>query len=232
MGLNGVYGYKDLKNDEIIYVGKDSYIHINSRHKHHINPKNVNEQRINQRLLSDLDRYEYIVFIKGNYTDEELNTYETMLIRHFNTFYDSKKCNWTKGGDGLKGIKRPKHSELMKGKNNPRYINYPRIVKAGKVYDCKSNKKIQRYGIWFDSKLLCVSKNINVLKNKLEKYFETNDLDVFKYEGVCDKYGGVEAIRKKKQEGYSLIKLAQEIGCEYPSICSYLKRRNLKWEGL
>ena len=155
-----------------------------------------------------------------------------MLIRHFNTFYDSTKSNWTKGGDGHCGVKKPELSKRMRGKNNPRYIDHPRIVKAGMAFDSKSNNLIQRYGIWFNSKLLCISNNIKLLEEKLEQYSISKDISVFKFYGVCDEYGGIDKIKQKKYEGYTLRQLAKEIGCEYPSICSYLKIRNLKWSEL
>lgn len=40
----GIYCYIDKENDKIVYVGKDSYINIKSRHYDHIAPSNYDKQ--------------------------------------------------------------------------------------------------------------------------------------------------------------------------------------------
>ena len=46
----GIYTYVDKKSNEIVYIGKDSNIDTNERHKQHFQPSKYNEQPINRIL--------------------------------------------------------------------------------------------------------------------------------------------------------------------------------------
>lgn len=148
--MRGIYCYTDLKNDEIVYVGKDSNIHKNTRHYAHKNPQNYNKQPFNRILQNNLNRYEYKVLKRGNFSQNLLNVLEILYIRRY-----KPKFNFTIGGDGATGYKhtnetRKKISEIHKGKhvsletrkkmsearigeNNPMY---------GKKHSLETRKKI------------------------------------------------------------------------------------------
>ena len=104
----GIYCYIDKKNNSIIYIGKDSYINNNSRHKAHLSKYKYNEQQINRILQNNPNRYKYKILEKGQITEEQLNSLEKKYIKEYNP-----KFNFTKGGDGCLGYK---HTEEAKNK--------------------------------------------------------------------------------------------------------------------
>jgi len=127
--MEGIYGYYDRINQYVIYIGKDSHIDKNKRHSAHMSPCNKNKQKINQILQNDKNnRYIYFVFIKGNYTNKELNNFEKEYIKKFKTFkydnMDKKVFNFTPGGE-YSPSQNPKIakkiSQALLGKNNPMY---------------------------------------------------------------------------------------------------------------
>lgn len=76
----GVYFYRRQSTGEILYVGKDSNIHINRRHLDHIAPSKRTEQRFNRYLQSSASKdIEYGIF--GIYDNKEnMETTEDLLI--------------------------------------------------------------------------------------------------------------------------------------------------------
>lgn len=115
---SGIYCYIDKTNDEIIYIGKDSYIDKNKRHICHMLPSKYNEQHINKILQNNPDRYEYKILYAGDFDDTLLNTLEINSIAE-----ENPKFNFTIGGDGCKGYKhtedaKRKISNAMKGNQN------------------------------------------------------------------------------------------------------------------
>ena len=49
----GVYGYKDNKTNEIVYIGKDSYLYKKARHTQHHSQPRYHVQKINQTLIKN-----------------------------------------------------------------------------------------------------------------------------------------------------------------------------------
>lgn len=122
----GVYGYFDVENEEIVYIGLDSYIDKNQRHKAHMRPSKYNDQRINRVLQNNPDRYIYkpIYICPPHLTDLDLKGLEMQYIEALNP-----KFNFTKGGDGALGFKhtqeaRRKMSEARKGEKHPMWNKY------------------------------------------------------------------------------------------------------------
>ena len=73
----GIYCYLDKENDKTVYVGKDSNIDKNKRHRQHLAPSNYNAQPINRILQNNPDRYIYQVLWEiGDCTDTHLNQME------------------------------------------------------------------------------------------------------------------------------------------------------------
>ena len=113
--MKGIYQYTDLKNDEVIYVGKDSSIDKNRRHYEHKAPSRYDEQQINRIIQNNPDRYQYDVICQHEYlTDDELNYLEIKEILKHKFLYDEKpKFNFSIGGEGNSGWN---HTEETKRK--------------------------------------------------------------------------------------------------------------------
>lgn len=133
----GIYCYIDNKNNSIIYIGKDSYIHRNKRHKHHLMKKNYNQQQINRVLQNNPNRYKYAILKDGNFSQNLLSALEIIYIKKYNPIF-----NFTIGGEGALGFK---HSDKFKKeqsqrmiKNNP--MKDPNIRKKASI--SHKNKKL------------------------------------------------------------------------------------------
>lgn len=96
--MKGIYAYLDSQNNnQVIYIGKDSHIKENRRHKDHIQKSNYDKQVINRILQNDTKgRYKYERIITGNFTDKELNNLEIKYIDEYQPLH-----NYTPGGDSL-----------------------------------------------------------------------------------------------------------------------------------
>lgn len=99
MKKNGIYGYWDTQKECVVYIGKDSNISVNRRHKNHHAPSRYDEQRINRVLQNNEGRYTYFILCDGYFTEKELNELEEEAVAIFNTYY-GYGFNFTKGGDG------------------------------------------------------------------------------------------------------------------------------------
>lgn len=129
----GIYCYIDKKDNQIVYVGKDSNIDKNKRHRHHLTPSKYNQQPINRILQNNPDRYTYQVLVWSVEDENTLNALEIQYIRQL-----QPRFNFTEGGDGMSGFRhseetRKKMSESQKGENNPMY---------GKIHSEETRKKI------------------------------------------------------------------------------------------
>lgn len=125
---NGIYCYIDKKTNKVVYVGKDSYIDKNKRHKDHNLHCHYDIQPFNRILQNNPNRYEYKVLKEGNFSENLLNALEIIYIQRYNTFRPQTNhgYNFTIGGDGKLGYKhsnltKKKISQKLKGKNNPMY---------------------------------------------------------------------------------------------------------------
>ena len=121
----GIYCYIDKKDDSIVYVGQDSKIHENNRHKEHFYPSKYDKQVINRVLQNNPDRYTYQKLWEiENCTDNHLNEIE----KYYTALYNPK-FSYMKGGGGISGYRQTKESRRkmsenhadVSGKNNPMY---------------------------------------------------------------------------------------------------------------
>lgn len=110
----GIYCYVDKKDNSIVYIGKDSYIHKEMRNKGHYRKSLYNDQPINRILQNNINRYEYKVLEEGNISQKILNALEMSFIQRYNP-----KFNFTKGGDGTLGYRHTEEYKNFKSKNNP-----------------------------------------------------------------------------------------------------------------
>jgi hypothetical protein len=112
--MKGIYCYVDTMDNSVVYVGKDSHIGENRRHKQHFQQSNYDGQPINRVLQNNPNRYEYKkVFVFDDITDTELNQLEMQQIALFNPLF-----NFTKGGDGMLGHKMSDETKRKIGEAN------------------------------------------------------------------------------------------------------------------
>lgn len=105
----GIYCYLDTKQNEVVYIGKDSNIDKNRRHRDHLAPSKYNQQQINRILQNNPSRYQYQVLLEiDDCTDNHLNRMEMYYTEMYNP-----KFSFTGGGDGITGYK---HTEEAKRK--------------------------------------------------------------------------------------------------------------------
>ncbi len=136
MKKNGIYGYWDTQKECVVYIGKDSNISINKRHKAHHHPSKYDKQRINRILQNNKGRYTYFILCDGYFTEKELNQLEEEAIAIFNTYY-GYGFNFTKGGDGVKiktkdhHLYGKHHTEASRKKNSKAHntTGFYRVIK-------------------------------------------------------------------------------------------------------
>lgn len=115
----GIYAYVDKKNNEIVYVGKDSNISKNTRHYSHLSPSHYNDQAFNKVLQNNPEKYEYKVlksWNKDEYNANLANALEIIYIKRYNP-----KFNFTLGGEGSYGYKHSEEAKKKISKNHARY---------------------------------------------------------------------------------------------------------------
>ena len=122
----GIYCYVDKQTDNVVYVGKDSNIHENRRHKAHYHKSNRNAQTINKVLQNNPSRYKYKVLKKGDFKDNLLNALEILYIQRY-----TPKFNYTIGGEGVKG-----YTHSIEGKQKMR------DAKLGRKLSDETKKKM------------------------------------------------------------------------------------------
>lgn len=135
----GIYCYIDKKDHRIVYVGKDSNIDKERRHRDHHKPSAYDEQVINRVLQNNPNRYTYQVLAFDVKDQETLNNLEIMHITHL-----KPRFNFTNGGDGTIGYK---HTEEHNRKvSEARTKKNARVNKIGfddgkQVYTLRYNKR-------------------------------------------------------------------------------------------
>lgn len=147
----GIYCYEDTLNDnEIVYVGKDSNIAINRRHKDHFAKGNYDAQQINRVLQNNPDRYRYRIlkqWKKEEYNPNLANALEILYIRRYNPLF-----NFTKGGEGILGHRHsPETREKISrnhadfsGKNHPQYGTHLSEETKKKISKAHRGKKLTK----------------------------------------------------------------------------------------
>lgn len=127
----GIYGYWDNQKEYVVYIGQTS--NLEERRKKHSYPAKNN--KINDVLINNPNRYEYFILAEGDFSDKTLDEMEIYAISIFKTnkykYPDKSVFNFTDGGGGIRGFR---HSDETKTK----------ISEAGKgrVWSDESKKKL------------------------------------------------------------------------------------------
>jgi len=133
----GIYCYVDKKDNQIVYVGKDSHLDENRRHKQHYQSCYYPFQQINKVLQNNPNRYTYQVLVWNVEDQETLNALEIQYIRQLNP-----KFNFTDGGEGLLGFT---HSEETKKKisesNKGKFVSKESRMKMSKSQKLRKREK-------------------------------------------------------------------------------------------
>lgn len=162
----GIYACVDKKDNNIVYVGKDSNIYRNKRHKDHFYPAGYNKQVINRVLQNNPDRYEYKVLWEiEDCTNNHLNQMEIYYIKKYNP-----KFNFTEGGDGIAGLKRTKETKKKISKTRSKKYNTTGFYG---VYKAKDNTLKQGFRWSYQdqnksTRQTIMSVNLLELKDKVE----------------------------------------------------------------
>lgn len=210
--VSGIYCYIDLTNNKIVYIGKDSNIDKNIRHKHHLSPSHYKTQKINQILQNNPNRYCYKILEKGQISKKILNALEMVFIKKYNPIF-----NFTAGGDGgLPGFKHSqetkiKMSRAQSGLKHPMYgihhTNQHKKNLSQSVSKAKNNSGFFRVSIYhtdrakqgFKWRYMYMNKNkrkskigttlIKLKNNVIQDNLPWYVLDEEKAKRTCKKYG-------------------------------------------
>ena len=161
---NGIYCYIDKKNNTIVYVGKDSYIDKQTRHKAHCGEKKYNEQQINKVLQNNPNRYKYKVLKEGSFSEKELNEFEKFYIQKYNPLF-----NFTEGGDGILGYKHTDEAIEKIRQNAKGNQNF-----LGKKHTKEAKEKIRQSKIG-NKNPMKKKENKAKVSNSLKEYYKEND---------------------------------------------------------
>lgn len=119
--VKGIYKYTDLMTGEVVYVGKDSHIDKQSRHKAHLKPSKYEDQPFNKILQNNPDRYEYsIIWATEDCTTLKLNKMEIL----FGKIYDPKFNFDEFGKGGCKGHTEETKKKISKANKGEKNHNY------------------------------------------------------------------------------------------------------------
>ena len=196
----GIYCYKDSQNnDDIVYVGLDSNIGKNTRHKRHFQPSRYDDQVINRVLQNNPDKYTYHVLKEGDFEDNLLQALEIIYIRRY-----SPQFNFTIGGDGMNGYT---HSKESKKKISDALMGHE-VSKETREKISKVNKG-RKHSEEFGQKISERMSGINNHQYRFDipsgKVLYMENRSGVTYKELCKKYGCCESliitrIREHKNE--------------------------------
>lgn len=220
--MNGIYCYINKENNRVVYVGKDSHIDRNQRHKEHFFPSAYNKQPLNRILQKNPNKYQYKILIQGFFSDFILNKLEEVYILHFNTYrpYTGFGFNFTKGGDGQSiGYKPPQHvieekRKAMIGQNNPMY-GVHRYGKENPMYGKKHTKESKQ--------------KMSINRRKVAKHGRNHHRCVW---DSIDQAGGVEYIKKRKAFEDFQKDILFDLNISHNTLKRYLASFDLTWNDL
>lgn len=235
--MMGIYCYEDtLNNNEIVYIGKDSNINRTSRHIAHTSPSRYNEQHINRVLQNNPKRYMYKVlksWEKTKYPNQLTNLLEMLYIRRY-----APKFNFTKGGEGLTGVKhtdetknkisqtKKENLDKISGENNPRYnTNVPSPLDLLDEYEngnLTQSKLAEKYNVSRGTIDYRIHKALKLKGNT--KNFRDRRSNPPIYQGKNHpQYNDnipepFDLLKEYEETGIGIIKLSEKYGCSKSTI--------------
>lgn len=163
--MKGIYGYKDIRTNQYVYIGLDSHIDKKQRHKQHLQKSHYNRQPFNCILQNNKERYKYIEIEKGIFSKRKiLEGLEQAFIMKHNTYNDNSKFNYTKGGEDIGNrfgknnpfygkhhsketrMKMSKNHADVSGPNNPNYGKHHSLKTRQKISQANKGKNNHNYG--------------------------------------------------------------------------------------
>ena len=212
----GIYCYIDKENDKIVYVGKDSNINKNKRHRDHLTPSLYNAQPINRILQNNPDRYKYCALWEiDDCTDNHLNQMEIFYIKKYDPQF-----NFTEGGDGISGFKHSEETKQKISKNNARYWKGKKCseearqkmseAQKGKTFSEETRKKISKSlkGKTFSEE---TRKKISKSQNTTGFYRVSKVKDNAYKQGFIWRYEYRKKSIKKQIKSVNLLKLQEKV---------------------
>lgn len=182
--MKGIYAYWDNKLSQYVYIGKDSHIGKNQRHRDHMNPSKYDEQQINRVLQNNPDRYEYsVIWATEDCTDLKLNKMEILFGKIYNPKFNfgkfgkggcnghteetRKKMSESHTGKQLSEEHKKNLSKSLSGENNPMYGRTGELNPMyNKTHSPESREKISIN----TSKATNTTGYLNVYKHKGKTY--------------------------------------------------------------
>lgn len=183
----GIYCYIDKKNNQIVYIGKDSNIHYNKRHKEHYRPSLYHRQQINRVLQNNPNRYTYQILNWDVQDKDVLNALEISYIQRF-----KPRFNFTKGGD-----------DFGFGRDNPMFNKKPWSAGRTNIFSPETIKKISSAKMW--------DKNPSSKRNTSGFLNVSKNLDNRFTKGFYWRYRYTTNGKRKSIKSTSLQKLQQKV---------------------
>lgn len=183
----GIYCYIDKKNNQIVYIGKDSNIHYNKRHKEHYRPSLYHRQQINRVLQNNPNQYTYQILNWDVQNKDVLNALEISYIQRF-----KPKFNFTKGGD-----------DFGFGRDNPMFNKKPWSTGRTNIFSPETIKKISSAKMW--------DKNPSSKRNTSGFLNVSKNLDNRFTKGFYWRYRYTTNGKRKSIKSTSLQKLQQKV---------------------
>ena len=208
-GKSGIYGYFDKALGKYVYIGKDSNILANTRHKDHMHG---NGQQIDRILKANPDRYEYhIIETINNGSLLDLDTTERHYIDYFGTYrYETGfGYNFTRGGETSYGIETkvqniPRKVSVLRKHPTTKHIT-KRTSKGGKgTYYVSTNGTFSdgTYRICLNTPNCPHEKQVVTVKEVFDYFYENySDKELKATKAFERNIGNFDELHQKYLEG-------------------------------
>lgn len=181
--IKGIYYYLDKVTGNIDYIGKDSNISQNIRHNAHKCSAYYDHQPFNRVLQNNPNRYEYGIFCKGPFDDDELIMLENLYKKAYSPRFDFEyrshggltEIHKKKISESRKGYKHKESSKKLmserhydcSGKNNPRFLKH--IPNNEELYlEWKRGASQKDLALKYNCGLITIQRRIRKYKNEIK----------------------------------------------------------------
>ena len=176
--IRGIYQYRDLETGDVVYIGKDSSINKNKRHKDHMKISKYDSQPFNRILQNNPNRYEYsVIWVEKDCTTLKLNKMEILFGKIYNPKFSFGKFG--KGGNfEISEEAKKKMSEAHKDKilSEEHKLNLSRSKNTSGYFRVskQKDKRVKQgftwvYQYYIDGKRKGLSSiDINILEEKVK----------------------------------------------------------------